>query len=41
MKHSVGHSKTPAEPRRIFPGQTGVYDSDQKPKAWDESQWID
>jgi hypothetical protein len=37
----IDHSKWPANQRFIFPGKTAVRTSNEKPKPWDESQWID
>jgi hypothetical protein len=41
MKPAGSGSKRPAERRRIFPGKADVRNSNQTPKAWDESRWID
>lgn len=34
-------SKNPTKRRLIFPGRAGVRTSNQKPKPWDESHWIE
>jgi hypothetical protein len=38
---SVHPLKKPAKRQSIFPGRAGVRASNQKPKPWDPSQWID
>jgi hypothetical protein len=37
----IDHRKRPPKPRFIFPGRAGIRSANRKPKAWDESQWID
>lgn len=37
----IDHRKRPPKPRFIFPGRAGIRTANRKPKAWDESQWID
>jgi hypothetical protein len=38
---SVNPRKKPVKRQFIFPGKSGVRASSQKPKPWDDSQWID
>jgi hypothetical protein len=38
---SFNRRKKPVKRQFIFPGKAGVRASNQKPKAWDDSQWID
>jgi hypothetical protein len=41
VESSANRSKTPVEPRRIFPGKANTRAPHDRPKPWDESQWID
>ena len=38
---SLNRRKKPGKGQSIFPGRAGVRASNQKPKPWDDSQWID